>query len=290
MKTYLDEIWNELEIVDADTRSIIDNNTRAPFRWICSIICTYRDANNVEHTDQLPATGLLISPRHVLTAAHVLVPNTGSLKGLLPIRITVTPGHHGASKPFGEYTTNAFKLRNEWRNSYNRQHDYAVIILNEEVGKKKFSAIQTNRLGWWGSCGQGAHLIPMDKDFLKGKLVTVCGYPADKAPFTQWWDDEPLDNLTPTIQGVIQKNRFTYKADTCPGHSGSPVWHMVWGENDCVPRQRFLVGVHTGACGDLDGCTTKPGTGCGGGNQTYSHNRGILLNNEVYNQIQAWLK
>ena len=47
---------------------------------------------------------------------------------------------------------------------------------------------------------------------------------------TQWRHSERLRGFTP--------KRLLYTVDTCPGHSGSPVWASVEG-------RKALVGVHT---------------------------------------------
>jgi glutamyl endopeptidase len=54
------------------------------------------------------------------------------------------------------------------------------------------------------------------------RLIHVSGYPADKPEGTQWEHAERLDR--------VGERQLFYSVDTCPGHSGSPVWiHRVQG-------------------------------------------------------------
>jgi V8-like Glu-specific endopeptidase len=279
---FADQEQTDQEIVPPnDSRVRITNTTAIPYRWICTIIPTFRHPNTgkaIEMNDQ-PGSGVLIGPRHVLTAAHVLFPYNGPLAHQSPIRVKVTPGHNNRSKPYGQYESTVYYVRSEWRsggrNTHNPRYDFAVIKLP--------SAIEQKEVKHWGATGTNTERFPISKAWLKGKVVNVCGYPRDKTRYTQWIAHDPLDNPEPTANGRAIANLFTYKADTCLGQSGAPVW---WWDGE---SKRYLVGIHTNYCDFLDGCSKQSGAGCMPGSSRWSHNVGVLLTHEVNNQIKAWL-
>jgi V8-like Glu-specific endopeptidase len=80
-----------------------------------------------------------------------------------------------------------------------------------------------------------------------GGLVTIAGYPGDRPLGTMWWHSERLKKVTPT--------RLLYSIDTCPGHSGSPIWTRQRG-------RRVIIGVHTSGILDNEGRSygCAPGT------------------------------
>ena len=276
-----DQGLSDLEIVPpTDSRTQITNIKRIPYQWICSIIPTFRHPTTgdpIEMTTQ-PGSGFLIGPRHILTAAHVLFPPSGPLIHQVPMRVKVTPGHNDRSEPYGHYVSTVYKVRSEWRsggrNTENPSYDFAVIEVS--------NAIQQRGLKCWGAAGTNTHRYPIDKTWLKGKRVNVCGYPRDKTLYTQWIAHDPLDDPQPKRNGNLVANLFTYKADTCLGQSGSPVWY--WDGS-----QRYLVGIHRSYCDFLDGCSQESGTGGLPGSSRWSHNVGVLFTKEVEAQVNAWL-
>jgi V8-like Glu-specific endopeptidase len=60
--------------------------------------------------------------------------------------------------------------------------------------------------------------------------LTVAGYPADRPVGSLWRHSERLSRFTP--------QRLLYTVDTCPGHSGSPVWASM-------ADGPAVVGIHT---------------------------------------------
>lgn len=265
-----------------DSRARITNTKRIPFQWICTVIPTFRHPTTgkpIEMTTQ-PGTGFLIGPRHVLTAAHVLFPTDGPLQNQSPSSVKVTPGHDGGARPHGQYVSGTYGVRSEWRsggkNTFNPSYDFAMIVLPASIDRQ--------RLKCWGEAGTNTFRFPISKDWLKGKVVNVCGYPRDKTQYTQWIAYDVLDDPAPTRNGTAVPNLFKYKADSCLGQSGAPVW--FWDGKS----KRYLVGIHTGFCDFLDGCSRQSGTGCLPGSSRWSHNSGVLFNHEVQAQINAWLK
>lgn len=276
------ETFDREIVPPSDTRARITNTKRIPYQWICSIIPTFKHPTTgkpIEMATQ-PGTGFLIGPRHVATAAHVLFPTDGPLINQSPISVKVAPGHNGSERPYGEYVSSTYRVRNEWRsggkNTADPSWDFAVIILPSTIDRKKLKC--------WGEAGTNTFRFPISKDWLKGKVVNVCGYPQDKTRYTQWIAHDVLDDPAPTRSGTAVRNLFKYKADTCRGQSGAPVWY--WDGK----AKRYLVGIHTGACDFLDGCTRQTGPGCVAGSARWSHNRGVLFNHDVQAQINTWLR
>ena len=76
--------------------------------------------------------------------------------------------------------------------------------------------------------------------------LTVAGYPADRPIGTMWRHSERLRRYSPEL--------LLYTVDTCPGHSGSPIWAAMAGEP-------VVIGIHTS--GILDGQGRAYGCGLG---------------------------
>ena len=76
-----------------DDRTPTATTIDRPFRWICLMNPEYGTAEFGW------GSGLLISPKHVLTAAHVIVDDVDDAEGRRQMReisrLTVFPGHDG---------------------------------------------------------------------------------------------------------------------------------------------------------------------------------------------------
>jgi V8-like Glu-specific endopeptidase len=166
-------------------------------------------------------TGTLFAPQRLITAAHCLY----SLKlGRAPRRIVVAPGRTDRdSFPYGRVASlAAFVPRRfvEARNRAERRaNDYGLIMLQRSFpALTRFMALRVLR----------------DSDLkqlqARQARLHVVGYPADRPTGTMWRHSEVLRRFTP--------QRLYYTVDTCPGHSGSPVWTGIGG-------QPVIVAVHT---------------------------------------------
>jgi V8-like Glu-specific endopeptidase len=215
-------------------------------------------------------SGTLIAPQVVLTARHCLR-DTNPPHRLYP-RIVVTPGLDAQASP--SLRRPAWPRSIEARSPRYRFHptlDYGVIILPRPFQRpSRFMVLQVR------SARRTA------------TLLTIAGYPCDKPAGTMWGHSEPirLVNITPT--------HLQYTIDTCPGHSGSPIWLL--GGNDV----RLLLGVHTNGPKSPAGaprCDNDPlrvGPQClpTGAPVTpvAGLNGGVRVTCALINQIRAWCR
>lgn len=279
----------ELEIVGADTRTLVADTRTVPFRWICSLDLVYDDPDNPANEIRFSGSGTLVSPNHVLTAGHNLFGDTegtsGTRKKLQARRVRVTPAQNGpGSAPFGSASSVSLHYPNEWKNSADDNFDYGLIKLNTSIGSKKFASLGNRPLGWWGdkANGAGTRIVPVidPPSKMKGALINISGYPGDKcdklpkvgsataaqlaacpsgaAASRQWHCTGTCSTpVVPRKTGVMH-----YTNDTFAGHSGSPVW-LRW------QTVRWLIGIHTG--------------GVGGANE------GVRMTKAIWDQVKAWM-
>ncbi|WP_167858556.1 trypsin-like serine peptidase [Methylobacterium nonmethylotrophicum] len=169
-------------------------------------------------------SGVLIAPRLVLTAGHCV----WSLRHRrAPRSIRVCPGRrdrdtlpYGAIEATATYAPAAFV-----RGPDRTVADWGLIVLPKAFrGIERFMALHA----------------PDDaevKRIASHGLVSVAGYPSDRPIGTLWRHAERLKRAT--------NLRLFYTVDTCPGHSGSPIF--VGG------AQLRIVGVHTAGVLDPEG-------------------------------------
>jgi V8-like Glu-specific endopeptidase len=232
-----------------DTRVLVSKTTDAPFRYIC----------NLEY--DLPGfgrrsicTGTLIGPRTVLTAGHCLAK-------LEAKRLRVIPGRNGTLEPLP--ATQAVRCILASGFSGSSATDYGIIHLADPIGEK---------VGYWtlkthrhpgdpvGTSILSSGSLPLPAGKIK---VNLSGYPADMPSGRQYFCRDPKrplnrcrhsllgDKRRSALCGTYQHRAYDltvrlaggilhYLNDTCPGHSGSPVW--VRRSPDMGGR--VLVGIH----------------------------------------------
>jgi V8-like Glu-specific endopeptidase len=190
-----------------------------PFNTIC-LLEILNAAGSVVGT----GSGTLIAPQVVLTAKHVLMnvnpPRcaVGRSLGSRFTQIRVTPGaDFSAADPRQRRpATPSSLIANQNRFRVDPNLDYGVIVLPRPFqGFRQFMMLQPR------SAQNTA------------TLLTIAGYPCDKPLGTMWGHSDRIElrNITAT--------HLSYTIDTCPGHSGSPIWLL--GNNDI----RLLLGIHT---------------------------------------------
>lgn len=238
-----------------DNRRHTYDTRQFPFNTVCHLL---RDFGNGRW---LGASGVLIAPNIVLTAAHCLYKHR---LGRGPRRLQVAPGRSDRDTlPFGRVTAERWYVPHSYiraKGLKRRRYDFGVVILRPPFAKalRQFMSLAPLSDLQWRRQSANAP-------------ITVCGYPSDKPIGTQWHHSERLRKLT--------ASRLFYTLDTCPGHSGGPIWTNIEGK-------AALVGVHTTGVVDEQG---RP-YGCKRGTVMAPRgllNSGVRLTPHVITCIQA---
>ena len=225
-------IGGETGVIDGENRVRITPTTGVPWRWICKVAVK---GNRVSQSGG--GTGVLVSNRHVLTAAHVVYEAAQNMQNF---SIEVTPALDYGDEPFGTYLVTARpKLPRNYRPdaANHLDFDYALLELDAAVGTKTFAKLQGKALGFWGSPTSGANSVfaRPDPATLNGKAVLTAGYPRSSGA-------KKLMCAAGMLHSVNRLRRtMAMTADTTPGQSGSPIWATESG-------QCRLVGIAVGAC------------------------------------------
>lgn len=268
------------EVIGLKPRVQVTNTLEPPYRWICYLDVTYIDPGEQYAEKKRAGTGVLISPRHVLTAAHNLLSEDGRLK---TTRVAVTPGRNGSTRPFGTFEATKWDIHPSWvRNGRsNREFDYALVTLKDAIGIRTFKVLGYKVLGYWGhpTAGAGTRRDVLDPAQLGGRIVNVAGYPGDRPAGTQWRGEGSVSGkMAPGRSGeILPGDRLLlHVVDTDRGQSGGPVWTRY-----SKPLQRYLVGIHVAPADvwEIDAS----------GKQRRTHNLAVRVTDEVNKQIQAWM-
>lgn len=276
----LDTLLEREVVNDPQRRSQVTDTRAPPYRWICHLDVTYLDPGERYAEKRHLGTGVLVSARHVLTAAHNLLSEDGRLKA---VRVGVTPGMNGKAKPFGTVAAAKWNIHPSWfRNGKSdREFDYALLTLRDAVGARPFAALRNQPLGHWGDPKWGANTRRSGPDpaHLSGVIINVAGYPGDKNPGTQWRGDGRLSGvMRPGRTGEIlaQDRLMLHTVDTHGGQSGGPVWVRYEDTG-----RRYLLGIHVAPASVF--------TIDSSGNQRRTHNLALRITDDVTAQIDAWM-
>jgi V8-like Glu-specific endopeptidase len=266
----------EPEIIGPDTRVKVTNTLKAPFRYICNFELD-RPVG-----PRAMCSGTLIGPSTVLTAGHCMATFAAP-------HMRIVPGRNGTLEPLPATRAASFRLAPGFVKG--TRTDYGVVQLRDPVGIQIGFWSMRHRLGTGDAVGTSisATALPVNA----GKLsVNLSGYPSDKPITAAFHCTDPsrlrrkcfatgLTDARRTRNCGTEQWRafdrsvqerggiFEYLDDTCPGHSGSPVWVR----RDASRGGRVLVAIHIS--GDNPPLPVA--------------NRSVRITPRVLTDIQRWL-
>ena len=170
--------------------------------------------NIIFNIGEFLGSGVLVSPRHVLTARHNILDKSYGWAQ----QVRVKPAVHGTMCFFRVanvtriYTFTPFDFDDAGE-------DMALLVLDDDLGA---------RTGWMGMLS-----IKQDDELFQ-QFPNLTGYPADKCnddSYHMWTHSGPLLK--------INTESITYHIDTMPGNSGSPLWINLIGVGP------FVIGIHS---------------------------------------------
>jgi V8-like Glu-specific endopeptidase/outer membrane protein OmpA-like peptidoglycan-associated protein len=267
----------EPEIIGPDTRVKVTHTLPAPFRYICNLELDIPSIGS-----RAMCSGTLIGPSTVLTAGHCL-------SGFNALRMRVIPGRNGTLEPLPATRAASFQIAAGFAPT--TPTDYGVIQLRDPIGIQIGFWSVRHRLGAGDPIGTSisAAALPIKAGELK---VNLSGYPADKPgesrfgcidrtrPKNRCFHSALSNPHRSRLCGTEQWRAFDrtvqeragileYLDDTCPGHSGSPVWVR----RDPSLGGRVLVAIHVS--GDRPPLPVANGS--------------VRITPRVFNDIQRWL-
>lgn len=197
-----------------DLRVPVGRPTEFPFSAVGRLAVQFPDGHWIY------GTGALVSPRHVLTAGHMVYawPDEESSFHGWAAAAYFSPGQSGRlladdllpgrsdDQPFGSAFVTQYRGSAGWAEGHDYDYDYALLTLDRDVGT--FTG--------WLDFGAAA-----DADLL-GLTVSTAGYPADRnGPGRA----DPYLNSGP-ITEVTDHQLHSDEIDAAGGQSGSPVWAL----------------------------------------------------------------
>jgi V8-like Glu-specific endopeptidase len=200
----LDRITDEADyaiVGPRDDRSRVLRTRTFPYSAICHIERDFGDGR------LSGCSAFLIGPTTLLTAAHCIASPLRLKLGVpgLAKRIRVRPGRDSKDgAPYGSQWAKSWRVHPDYLRTPRPLNDIGVIELARPFA---------------GDPGYFPLISPSDaalEQIRRTRLLHIAGYPGDKPIGTQWEHAERLDKIGP--------DRLEYSVDTCPGHSGSPVW------------------------------------------------------------------
>lgn len=256
----------------ADNRQIVNDTTKGPAQYVCYV----QGGVNLEEPKGFfcnnPGSGVLIGPRHVLTAAHVIVNKKDG--EVWPV-IWVTPGMDAGHRPFGYYEVAGIRMQRTYHAAEkyvaNREaeglltdhdtrlattFDFAVLVLSRPVD------------GIPGPFMQPRYLTDAQITAIGGGL-NLNGYDGDQPFAKQVTRTLTLQPMRYVFEGFFlpgsilpKKTQLTvYEAPQAyvwQGASGGPIWFAQPSAGGSPTYQ--VIGVHSkGKHGK------KPGEPGGGG-------------------------
>lgn len=259
--SYLSPLQPEI-VLQKDSRQYVTDTSSRPYRWICSLQVLFpepvlyplsplespvNDWREVQPTHIGCGTGLMISPRHVLTSAHVISGlridkdqfGRPWFRLVTARRIRILSGRDERKTnnwPYGLLESRQVSINPGFRAILETRpavlgvralrralaQDYGLIMLPADSRRRG------ERPGWWGeeSSFQIRPVTGRFRKWLARQKVFLAGYPGDKTERPcgiPYQSAGKVANAFHHQNGQLQ-DLLLYRADTSVGMSGSPVW------------------------------------------------------------------
>ena len=272
----------------SSTMRPVTDTFKPPFRWVCRVEVITETKNKKSHSF---GTGVLISPYHVLTCAHLIYPPREPYR---TVKVVVSPGYNPNSKPVTwarqpAFNADGWAVDPRWdpRQCLTSTYfDWGLIRMSKPVGS--YDGARQVKPGQYVSVDNWRNWLPLSlAPSLPGKPCKLAGYSTNQmfesdgrlGPGVKITVCRPEE--TSPSGGIIRSHTegvpvsvtgssilITHDADSTEAMSGGPIWIDDGGS----PK---LVAIHTGVTSTAASGATGLGKGKGA----------VLLSQAVQDQI-----
>lgn len=241
-------------------RQPVHSPTAIPYRWVCQLLVTRRDSNG--KTMMAVGTGVLVSPKHVLTAAHWVKWAEKDDRNLWvsyeTTSIRVVPGRYDGETPLGAaFAKLNMKVASRWDpKAPNSQENYALLELDSALGEATPAALGGKKLCYWGSRDCPGAVVRAvsggEINQLQGDGGITAGYVNDRSSNRQYTSRGGITHVNPSPIMHMAAH---------PWEGGSPVWINVRGENQLIGlmvTSNVVMRITKQVCDELRGWTGSP--------------------------------
>jgi V8-like Glu-specific endopeptidase len=268
-----------MAIFPPDTRQASTNFASFPLGAVVAVDSIFQfpvnniPANTVNNPISIVGTGIMVSPNHVLTAAHTVV-NIQTSSPLSSTRVTTSNLVPTLTNRFGLAAVDPGP--NVPLNNIYLPRNATAQSIRSNTQVQSDVALLTST-GTLVSAQNAVGIIAfVDVSASVGRAITTAGYPTDLFVRANTLVTAPgvgVETIQYTSPGLIY-----YDLDTFGGQSGSPIFHTLSG--DTRPR---TLGIHTRGpdlfpSGSISVQPVSNGTG---------GNSGVLITTDLYDRIVA---